>query len=201
MHFRLGTTSPYLDRSRVKMSNNPSGTDVEPKDTAPPSEQPDLGPHADVQESTSQPQPAPSGSQQAEASPPSSGELKYLIVEDNMINRKVMEKLLNRLGLEGQFHMAENGQEGIDAYKKNPQQCRFIFMDIAMPIKGGMEASKEIRDYESEHGLSPAVIVGMHPQTVASQVERFKNEFGMDGVIEKPVRTDVLKHVIDKWPV
>ncbi|RSL66020.1 hypothetical protein CEP53_003514 [Fusarium sp. AF-6] len=183
------------------MSNNPSGTDVEPKDTAPPSEQPVLGSHADVQESASQTQPTPSGSQQAGTSLPSRGQLKYLIVEDNMINRKVMEKLLNKLGLEGQFHMTEDGREGVDAYKKNPQQCRFIFMDIAMPIKGGMEASKEIRDYEREHDLSPAVILGMHPQTAAAEVERFKNEFGMDGVIEKPVRTDVLKHVIDKWPV
>ncbi|RSL73761.1 hypothetical protein CEP54_000131 [Fusarium duplospermum] len=187
------------------MSSNPSGTDAEPKDTAPPSEQPGLRPHADVQDSTSQPQPAPSGSQQAETSP-SSGELKYLIVEDNMVNRKVMEKLLHRLGLEGKFHMAEDGQEGIDAYKKNPQQCRFIFMDIAMPVKGGMEASKELRDYERENGLSPAVIVGMHPRTAVSgqvdtQFERFKNEFGMDDVIEKPVRPDMLKYVIDKWPV
>ncbi|KAI8655156.1 Response regulatory domain-containing protein [Fusarium keratoplasticum] len=180
------------------MSNNPSSTGVEPDDTAP-SQQPPLG-------STSQPQSSPSGHQQPETSPPSSGELKYLIVEDNMVNRKVMEKLLGKLGIEGQFHMTTNGQEGIDAYKKNPQQCRLIFMDISMPIKGGMEASKEIRDYEREHGLSPAVIVGMHPRMVVtkqfdSQVERFKNEFGMDGAIEKPVRTDALKSVIEKWPV
>lgn len=180
------------------MSNNPSSTGVEPNDTAP-SEQPPLA-------STSQLQPSPSGHQQSKASPPSSGELKYLIVEDNMVNRKVMEKLLGKLGLEGQFHMTTNGQEGIDAYKKNPQQCRLIFMDISMPIKGGMEASKEIRDYEREHGLSPAVIVGMHPRLVVAeqfnrQVERLKNEFGMDGVIDKPIRTDALKSVIEKWPV
>ncbi|UPL01801.1 hypothetical protein LCI18_012735 [Fusarium solani-melongenae] len=180
------------------MSNTQSSTGVESNDTAP-SEQPPLG-------STSQPQSSPSGHQRPETSPPSSGELKYLIVEDNKVNRKLMEKLLGKLGLEGQFHMTTNGQEGIDAYKKNPQQCRLIFMDIAMPIKGGMEASKEIRDYEREHGLSPAVILAMHPRMVPgkhfdSQFERFKNEFGMDGVIEKPVRTDSLNSAIEKWPV
>ncbi|KAI8656889.1 hypothetical protein LRP88_12201 [Fusarium phalaenopsidis] len=189
------------------MSNILSNTDIEPNDAAPSSEQPSLGAHAssDTQGSVNQPQLSPGAPQQPETSPPSSGGLKYLIVEDNMVNRKVMEKLLGKLGLEGQFHMATNGQEGIDAYKKNPQQCRLIFMDIAMPVKGGMEASKEIRDYEREHDLSPAVILGMHPRMVAgqfdSQFERFKNEFGMDGAIEKPIRTDALKSVIEKWPV
>ncbi|KAM6509235.1 hypothetical protein FSOLCH5_012236 [Fusarium solani] len=187
------------------MSNILSNPDVAPNDAAVTQEQPSLGPHADVQGSSNQRQLPPSASQQPETSPPPSGELKYLIVEDNMVNRKLMEKLLGRLGLYGQFHMTTNGQEGIDAYKKNPQQCRLIFMDIAMPVKGGMEASKEIRDYEREHGLSPAVILGMHPRMIAgqfdSQVERFKNEFGMDGAIEKPVRTDALKSAIEKWPV
>ncbi|EEU41922.1 uncharacterized protein NECHADRAFT_85994 [Fusarium vanettenii 77-13-4] len=188
------------------MSTVVSTTDVEPNGATPTSEQPSLGPHADAQGSSNQPQPDLSGPQQPETSPPSSREVKYLIVEDNKVNRKIMGKLFGKLGLEGQFHMTENGQEGVDAYKRNPQQCRFIFMDISMPIKGGMEASKEIRDYEHGQGLSPAVIVGMHPRMAAGgqadrQVERFKNEFGMDDVIDKPVRTDALKSIIEKWPV
>ncbi|KAI8713444.1 Response regulatory domain-containing protein [Fusarium sp. LHS14.1] len=188
------------------MSTIVSNTDVEANNAAPTSEQSSLIPHADAQGSSNQPQPDLSGSQQTENSPPPSRELKYLIVEDNIVNRKVMEKLLGKLGLEGQFQMTENGQEGVDAYKKDPQQCRFIFMDISMPVKGGMEASKEIRDYEREHGLSPAVIVAMHPWVAVAgqpdrQVERWKNEFGMDDAINKPVRTDVLKSVIENWPV
>lgn len=187
------------------MSNVPPNTDVEPDDTPPASEHVSSGPHADAQGSTSQPQPSPSGHQQLETSPPPSGDLKYLIVEDNMVNRKVMQKLLGKLGLEGQFHMSTNGQEGVDAYKKNQRQCRLIFMDVTMPVKGGMEASKEIRDYEREHGLSPTIIVGMHPRTVPGQFdrqfERFKNEFGMDEVIDKPIRMDALKSVIEKWPI
>ncbi|KAJ4329102.1 hypothetical protein N0V84_000461 [Fusarium piperis] len=187
------------------MSNTPSTIDVKPRDTAPPSEHSGLGPHANVQEPANQPQPAPSESQQPKGSP-SSGELKYLVVEDNMVNRKLMEKLLCRLGLDGQFHMATNGQEGIDAYKKNPQQCRFIFMDIAMPIKSGMTASKEIREYERNNDLSPAVILGMQARmhradSLNEQVERFKNEFGMDGAIEKPFLLQELESAIKKWPV
>lgn len=182
------------------MNDNPSTTEVEPRDAAPPSTQP----HA-AQGATNQPLPAPSGSEQPETSPSNQG-LRYLIVEDNAVTMKILTKLLGRLGLDGQFHMTTDGQEGVDAYKKDPQQCRFIFMDILMPVKSGTAASQEIREYERENDLAPAVILGMttgviRTDGVDEEVERLKNEFGMDGVIEKPFRPQVLESFIKKWPV
>ncbi|KAM0429647.1 hypothetical protein ACHAPT_006252 [Fusarium lateritium] len=187
------------------MSNTPSSTDVKADDEAPITKQPGLGPNSDAQDSAKRPQPVPSESQQLETSPP--GDLKYLVAEDNSVNRKVMTILMRRLDLEQQCHMVVNGQEAVDTYKKNPQQCRLIFMDTSMPIKDGLRASKEIREYERENDLSPAVIlgltvsIGIGEEYDSKQIERLKNEFGMNGAVQKPLREAHLRSAIESWPV
>lgn len=83
---------------------------------------------------------------------------KALLVEDNDINLEIATILLQDLGFD--LSTARNGQEAIDQFKKS-KLCTFdyIFMDIMMPIKDGLEATKEIRtlprnDAKSVHILA-----------------------------------------------
>ena len=71
--------------------------------------------------------------------------LKILICDDSMLMRK---KLKDSLTLCGSFDILEatDGQKAIDVYKeKNPD---LVFMDIVMPIKDGISAVEEIKDFD-----------------------------------------------------
>lgn len=71
--------------------------------------------------------------------------LKILICDDSMLMRK---KLKGSLSLCGSFDILEatDGQKAIDIYKeKNPD---LVFMDIVMPVKDGIQAVSEIKDFD-----------------------------------------------------
>lgn len=69
---------------------------------------------------------------------------KALLVEDNDINLEIATILLQDLGFD--VSTARNGQKAIDQFKKSKLYTfDHIFMDIMMPIKDGLEATKEIR--------------------------------------------------------
>lgn len=83
---------------------------------------------------------------------------KALLVEDNDINLEIATILLQDLGFD--LSTARNGQEAIGQFKKSKLYTfDYIFMDIMMPIKDGLEATKEIRtlprnDAKSVHILA-----------------------------------------------
>lgn len=83
---------------------------------------------------------------------------KALLVEDNDINLEIATILLQDLGFD--VSTARNGQEAIDQFKKSKLYTfDYIFMDIMMPTKDGLEATKEIRtlprnDAKSVHILA-----------------------------------------------
>jgi len=79
--------------------------------------------------------------------------MRVLIVEDDFVSRKLMQKLL---GHYGECDVAVNGQEAIDAFKLALSDARpydLICMDIMMPQIDGQRALKEIRKIEREKGV------------------------------------------------
>ena len=71
--------------------------------------------------------------------------LKVLVVDDESRMRKLVKDFLLRQNYE--VLEAENGEEGIQKYKEeNPDM---VTMDITMPVKDGLEALKEIKNFDS----------------------------------------------------
>lgn len=132
---------------------------------------------------------------------PTPSKAKYLLAEDNNVNARLFVRHMNNLNLQHTYQIAWNGQQAVDVYKANPEQCRLIFMDISMPVMGGMKASLLIRDFEKENGLKPAIIVGMVASMIESENKRFVEEFGMDVCLRKPVRFESLRKLLEEWPV
>ncbi|KAF4332444.1 two-component response regulator [Fusarium beomiforme] len=124
---------------------------------------------------------------------------KYLLVDDNKVNMKLMKHHFDKLGLK--YNIAWNGQEVVDIYKAHPERCRLILLDISMPVMGGMHASLLIRQHETENNLPPAVIVGVVAHLLQKDNERFVNEFGMNTTLQKPIRMASLEEIINNWPV
>ena len=71
--------------------------------------------------------------------------LKILVCDDSMLIRKKLKEVLKDCGCNDILE-AINGQEAIDIYKEsNPD---LVFMDIIMPIKNGIQAVKEILEFD-----------------------------------------------------
>ena len=71
-----------------------------------------------------------------------------LIVEDEMSLSQLYKLILESEGF--QIIQANNGKEAVDLYKSQLHKPDLILMDHRMPIKNGIEASKEILEIEKE---------------------------------------------------
>jgi CheY-like chemotaxis protein/signal transduction histidine kinase len=69
--------------------------------------------------------------------------LKVLVVDDNVINQKVLDRILRRLGVTD-IAIVNNGKKAVDITETTKFDC--IFMDMEMPVMGGLEACKLIVD-------------------------------------------------------
>ena len=124
------------------------------------------------------------------ATKPFSG--KVLLVEDNVVNQKVGQRFLERLGC--QVTLAENGQEAIDAWKNG--EFRLVLMDVQMPVMDGYTATRQIRDLERGRIRTP--IVALTANAMTGQLERCLQS-GMDGLLTKPLEPERLEEVLERF--
>jgi CheY-like chemotaxis protein len=115
-----------------------------------------------------------------------------LIVEDNLINQKVLAKLLEKIQI--QSEVANNGQEGIDMFLNGNYDI--IFMDINMPEMDGYEATEIIRQ-SKKYQSCPIPIIAVTAS--AFEEDRHKAlERGMDDFITKPIVLKKLQEAVIK---
>ncbi|KAK4167898.1 hypothetical protein QBC43DRAFT_310440 [Cladorrhinum sp. PSN259] len=115
-----------------------------------------------------------------------------LLVEDNVINQKVMLGLLRSLGFKNTA-LASNGAEAVGMVMAKPAAYDLVLMDISMPVMDGNEASTRIR----EAGIN-LPIVAMTAYALKGDKERCL-EFGMNDYIPKPVDKKHLIKTLAKW--
>jgi two-component system, sensor histidine kinase len=111
-----------------------------------------------------------------------------LIVEDNQINQMVTRKILEKEGVS--CEIAENGEDAISKVKANTYDL--VLMDINMPVKNGIEATQEIRTFNT---TVPIIAL------TAVEVEEIKYrifECGMNDVIVKPYDVSKFRETIAK---
>ena len=112
---------------------------------------------------------------------------KILLVEDTPQNIKLAFRLLTKRG--HTVVVAENGQLAVENVKK--ENFDVILMDVQMPVMDGLEATKEIRKWESDHSttqlLNHLPIIAMTASAMKGDRERCL-EAGMNGYISKPIK-------------
>src|SRR5262249_30704365 len=72
--------------------------------------------------------------------------LRLLLVEDNPVNQKLAKRLLEKMG--HGVTLAENGKEAVD--KAVSGAFDLVLMDLQMPVMGGLEATKQIRENDAK---------------------------------------------------
>lgn len=70
--------------------------------------------------------------------------ISVLVVEDNAINQAILGAFLRKHKMH--YQIAKNGQEAVDKWKKGG--FHLVIMDLQLPVKSGLEATKEIRYLE-----------------------------------------------------
>ncbi|MFT7860506.1 MAG: ATP-binding protein [Sulfurimonas sp.] len=111
-----------------------------------------------------------------------------LVAEDNIINQKLIKRTLEDLGLT--IDIASNGLEAFQ--KRKDENYDLIFMDIQMPFLDGMEATKEILEYEEEYNQPHVPILALTANALKGDRERFL-EAGLDEYTTKPlVRAEIV---------
>ena len=118
--------------------------------------------------------------------------VRILVVDDNALNRKVAEKMLQRLGY--QVQLAVDGQAALDAVGRSPFDL--IFMDRQMPVMDGIEATRSIREREGDGRHTP--IVALTADALQSARDECF-EAGMDDFLVKPVSGEDLAAKINRW--
>lgn len=119
--------------------------------------------------------------------------LRVLVVDDNVVNQKVLLNLLRRLGL--QADVAADGQQALDAATGTPYDL--ILMDLMMPVMDGLEATRRILALPTQ--VKPRIVAvtasGGAPGPDACLAA------GMSDFVNKPLRLEAVAEVLRKTPV
>jgi PAS domain S-box-containing protein len=118
--------------------------------------------------------------------------LRFLVVEDNRVNRLVARRLIEK-----QNHIvsaAANGQEALEMLARETFDC--VLMDVQMPVLDGFEATAAIRNRERDSG-GHVPIIAMTAHAMAGDLERCLAA-GMDGYLTKPVHAKSLFATVER---
>lgn len=123
---------------------------------------------------------------------------RILVAEDNVVNQKLAVRMLDRLGY--QPDVVSNGQEALTAFERESYAA--IVMDCQMPTMDGYEATRLIRAQEERPDASRTrahiPIIALTANALPGDRERCKAA-GMDDYVTKPVKTDDLGLILQKW--
>lgn len=117
---------------------------------------------------------------------------KALIVEDNLINQKVLRKLLDKINIPADI--ANNGIEAVALFEKNDYDI--IFMDLHMPEMDGFEATKKIHSLAKYKAKNIPIIAVTASAFDEDKIKAIAN--GMDDFVSKPIVLKNLEETIVK---
>ncbi len=119
--------------------------------------------------------------------------MKVLVVEDNIINQRLVVGLLSNLGHTGV--VVGDGEKALRALAK--LKFDVVLMDVMMPVMDGMAALRVIRENEqTQGGHVPIVMVTSHDEP--GDAARFKKA-GADGYLPKPISVDLLQQELARF--
>lgn len=128
-------------------------------------------------------------------SPPASDQKmltgNILVAEDDIVNQKVIQLMLKRIGL--QHTVVSNGEEALAAIQT--QSWDAVLMDCQMPIMDGYAATRAIRSHPGNAAL-PIIALTANAMPTDRQACL---DAGMDDFLTKPIRQSTLHDCLSKW--
>jgi signal transduction histidine kinase/CheY-like chemotaxis protein len=118
---------------------------------------------------------------------------RILVVEDNLDNQTLAQRMLRYLGCE--VEVAHDGQLALERLEH--QSFDMILMDCHMPNLNGYEATQRIRRREAEQGKH-TIIVALSASVLPEEQEHCL-QVGMDDYVAKPFSRQDLQRVLQRW--
>ena len=113
---------------------------------------------------------------------------KILIIDDSRTSRKIMRNLLPENGYD--VVEAENGADGVEKYKT--EQPKLVTMDITMPVMDGLEALRQIREYDGKANVIMVTAAGQESKVMEAV------KLGAAEFITKPLEKDKILETVGK---
>jgi len=130
----------------------------------------------------------------AYVAPAPSESIQVLVAEDNVINQRLAQRVLEKFGCV--VDLAPNGRDAVRNWEKGGYDL--ILMDCQMPELDGYEATMEIRSREAERALPRTPIIAMTANALEGDRDRCLR-VGMDDFLPKPVQMDQLRQMLSRW--
>lgn len=121
---------------------------------------------------------------------------RVLVVDDDEINQKVIDKFLSRFGVE--VTIAENGHQAFDLLLHG-RQFDLILMDLQMPIMDGSVTTRQIRRWELDENILIKNKIVAFTADAYEETKKTCLADGMDDVITKPVTITSLQNILLKF--
>ncbi len=118
--------------------------------------------------------------------------MRILVAEDNLVNQKVVHRLLENLGYRATI--AENGKTAVDAWAS--QAFDLILMDCQMPEMDGYQATREIR--RRENGVRRIPIIALTADALKG-ADVLCKQAGMDDYLTKPINRERLAATLETY--
>jgi len=153
--------------------------------------------------------------------------VRILLAEDNPVNQKLATLMLKKAGY--QVEVADNGGKTLEKYTQSPDYFDLIFMDMQMPEMDGLEATREIRQWEDRKQEEHLRVTGCEsrvkdekPESTEPETRNTQRatrripiiamtanamtgdrekclETGMDDYLAKPVKRELVFEMVKKW--
>lgn len=117
---------------------------------------------------------------------------QVLLVEDNPVNLKVLDKMVEKQGYS--TLVAENGEIAVALLEE--YKVDLILMDCQMPVMDGYEATRVIRQMHNGNQCVPIIAVTAN---TLSEDEANCYDAGMNDFVPKPISQNIIKSILNRW--
>ncbi|KAL3464635.1 CheY-like superfamily [Aspergillus heterothallicus] len=130
--------------------------------------------------------------------------MHVLVAEDNLVNQKVISRMLAEVDPSCTFTIVGDGQQALNYLASPPQTCPrpdLIFMDVTMPVLDGYAATTILRTqppFITDPTLATTPIVAMTAGSINHQHQALRQR-GFDDAIIKPIRFQSVKALFEFW--
>jgi CheY-like chemotaxis protein len=121
-------------------------------------------------------------------------ERHILLVEDNLVNIKVAQVMLTKLGMS--FDIAMDGHEAVALLAKN--RYDLVLMDCQLPGMDGYEATRQFRQMEQAQHTPRTPVIALTANAMQGDRETCL-QAGMDDYTTKPISMASLRQTLQQW--
>jgi two-component system, sensor histidine kinase and response regulator len=123
-----------------------------------------------------------------------SSALRILLVEDSRDNQLLIQTYLKQTP--HRIDLAENGQVAVEKFQG--EHYDVVLMDIQMPVMDGLEATKNIREWERQEGVSRTPIIALTALALKEEAAKIF-EAGCNAHMTKPIKKSTLLDILSAY--